>query len=144
MGKRRVSKISGGGGDRGRRDRALSRVPKKKLEKGVLHIESTFNNTRVTLADPKGNVFMWSSAGAMGFSGTRKSTPFAAAKVGEVIGEKALSMGMKEAEVFVKGIGSGRESALRSFAGKGIEINAVHDVTPIPHNGPRRPRPRRV
>ena len=87
---------------------------------------------------------MWSSAGAMGFSGTRKSTPFAAAKVGEVIGEKALSMGMKEAEVFVKGIGSGRESALRSFAGKGIEINAVHDVTPIPHNGPRRPRPRRV
>ncbi len=136
--------MSGGGGDRGRRDRALSRVPKKKLEKGVLHIYSTFNNTRVTLADLKGGTVMWGSSGAMGFSGTRKSTPFAAAKVGEVIGEKAMTIGVKEVEVFVKGVGPGRESALRSFAGKGVEISAIHDVTPVPHNGPRRPKPRRV
>lgn len=144
MGKRRVSKMSGGGGDRGRRDRALSRVPKKKLDKAVLRIESTFNNTRVTLTDPKGGVLMWSSSGSMGFSGTRKGTPFAAAKVGEVVGEKATTMGVKEAEVFVKGVGPGRESALRSFAGKGIGISAIHDVTPVPHNGPRPPKPRRV
>lgn len=144
MGKRRVSKMSGGGGDRGRRDRALSRVPKKKLDKAVLHIESTFNNTRVTLTDATGGTLMWSSSGAMGFAGTRKGTPFAAAKVGEMIGEKALTMGLKEVEVFVKGIGSGRESALRSFAGKGIQVNAIHDVTPIPHNGPRPRKPRRV
>jgi len=144
MGKRRVSKMSGGGGDRGRRDRALSRAPKKKLDKAVLYIESTFNNTRVSLADHNGGVVMWSSSGAMGFAGTRKGTPFAAAKVGEVIGEKALTSGVKEVEVFVKGVGSGRESALRSFAGKGIQISAIHDVTPVPHNGPRPPKPRRV
>lgn len=136
--------MSGGGGDRGRRDRALSRVPKKKLDKAVLRIESTFNNTRVTLTDSKGGVLMWSSSGSMGFSGTRKGTPFAAAKVGEVVGEKATTMGVKEAEVFVKGVGPGRESALRSFAGKGIGISAIHDVTPVPHNGPRPPKPRRV
>ncbi len=144
MGKRRVSKMSGGGGDRGRRDRALSRTPKRKLDKAVLHIESTFNNTRVTLTDQQGGALMWSSSGSMGFAGTRKGTPFAAAKVGEVIGEKALTIGVKEVEVFVKGVGSGRESALRSFAGKGIQIAAIHDVTPIPHNGPRPPKPRRV
>lgn len=144
MGKRRVSKMSGGGSDRGRRDRALSRVPKKKMDKAILRIESTFNNTRVTLTDLNGGTVMWSSSGAMGFAGTRKGTPFAAAKVGEVIGEKALTIGVKEATVYIKGIGSGRESALRSFAGKGIEISAIHDVTPVPHNGPRQPRPRRV
>jgi len=136
--------MSGGGGDRGRRDRALSKMPKKKLDKAVLYIDSTFNNTRVSLADQKGGVITWSSSGSMGFAGTRKGTPFAAAKVGEVVGEKATTMGVKEAEVFVKGVGPGRESALRSFAGKGIQINAIHDVTPVPHNGPRPPKPRRV
>lgn len=136
--------MSGGGGDRGRRERALSRTLKKKLDKGVLNIESTFNNTRLSLADGKGGVLMWASSGSMGFAGTRKGTPFAAAKVGEVIGEKALAAGLKEVEVFVKGVGPGRESALRSFAGKGIQLSAIHDVTPVPHNGPRRPKPRRV
>lgn len=144
MGKRKVTKMSGGGGDRGKRDRTLSRVPKKKLDKGILYIDSTFNNTRVTLADQKGGAVMWSSSGSMGFSGTRKGTPFAAAKVGEVVGEKALGIGVKEVEVFVKGVGPGRESALRSFAGKGIQMSAIHDVTPVPHNGPRKPKPRRV
>lgn len=136
--------MSGGGGDRGRRDRALSKTPKKKLDKAVLRIDSTFNNTRATLTDQKGGTLMWSSSGAMGFAGTRKGTPFAAAKVGEIIGEKATAMGVKEVEVFVKGVGPGREAALRSFAGKGIQISAIHDVTPVPHNGPRPPKPRRV
>lgn len=144
MGKRRISKMSGGGGDRGRRDRALSKTPKKKIDKAVLRIESTFNNTRVAITDQKGGVLMWSSSGAMGFSGTRKGTPFAAAKVGELIGDKALAAGVKETEVFIKGVGPGRESALRSFAGKGIQINAIHDVTPLPHNGPKAKKPRRV
>ncbi|XKT74260.1 MAG: 30S ribosomal protein S11 [Patescibacteria group bacterium UBA2163] len=144
MGKRRVSKMSGGGGDRGRRERALSKLPKKKLDKAVVYIDSTFNNTRVSLADQKGGIVSWSSSGSMGFSGTRKGTPFAAAKVGELIGDKALTIGVKEAEVFVKGVGPGRESALRSFAGKGIQINAIHDLTPVPHNGPRPRKPRRV
>jgi len=136
--------MSGWGGDRGRRDRALSKLPKKKLDKAVLYIDSTFNNTRMSLADQKGGVLTWSSSGSMGFAGTRKGTPFAAAKVGELIGEKATAVGVKEVEVFVKGVGSGRESALRSFAGKGIQISAIHDVTPVPHNGPRPPKPRRV
>lgn len=135
--------MSGWGGDRGRRDRALSKLPKKKLDKAVLYIDSTFNNTRMSLADQKGGVLTWSSSGSMGFAGTRKGTPFAAAKVGELIGEKATAVGVKEVEVFVKGVGSGRESALRSFAGKGIQISAIHDVTPVPHNGPRPPKPRR-
>ena len=87
---------------------------------------------------------MWSSAGALGFSGNRKATPFAAAKVGEVLGEKAMVAGLKEVDVYIKGVGSGRESALRAFAGKGIGIISIHDVTPIPHNGPRPPKPRRV
>jgi len=136
--------MSGGGGDRGRRERALSRITKKRLDKGVLNIDSTFNNTRLSLADQKGGVLMWASSGSMGFAGTRKGTPFAAAKVGELIGEKALAAGLKEVEVFVKGVGPGRESALRSFAGKGIQLSSIHDVTPIPHNGVRRPKPRRV
>jgi len=136
--------MSGGGGDRGRRERALSKTPKKKLDKAILRIESTFNNTRVALVDHTGGVLMWSSSGSLGFSGTRKGTPFAAAKVGEIIGEKAATIGVKEAEIFVKGVGPGRESALRSFAGKGIQISAIHDVTPLPHNGPKARKPRRV
>lgn len=136
--------MAGGGADQGKRSRALSKVSKRKIEKAVLHIESTFNNTRLTLADEEGAAVMWSSSGALGFAGTRKGTPFAAAKVGEVIGEKALTLGVKEVDVYVKGIGSGRESALRAFAGKGIQVNAIHDVTPVPHNGPRPPKPRRV
>jgi small subunit ribosomal protein S11 len=136
--------MAGGGADQGKRTRALSKVSKKKVEKAVLHIDSTFNNTRLTLTDETGATIMWSSSGALGFAGTRKGTPFAAAKVGEVIGEKAITLGVKEADVYVKGIGSGRESALRAFAGKGIQVSAIHDVTPVPHNGPRPPKARRV
>lgn len=144
MGKKRVNKMQGSGVDSGKRDRALSKGSKRKLERGILYIESTFNNTKLTLTDEAGATVMWSSAGALGFSGNRKATPFAAAKVGEVLGEKALVAGLKEVDVYIKGVGSGRESALRAFAGKGIGIISIHDVTPIPHNGPRPPKPRRV
>lgn len=136
--------MTGGGADQGKRSRTLSKVSKRKVEKVNLHIDSTFNNTRLTLTDETGATLMWSSSGALGFAGTRKGTPFAAAKVGELIGEKALNAGVKEADVYVKGVGSGRESALRAFVGKGIQVHSIHDVTPIPHNGPRPPKARRV
>ena len=144
MGKRRVSKIAGGGADNGKRSRALAKIPKKRAEKAQLHIEATFNNTKLSLADQEGGVLTWSSSGSLGFAGTKKGTPFAAAKVGELLGEKAVTMGVKEAMVFIKGVGPGRESALRAFAGKGIQLTGIHDVTPVAFNGPRPRKPRRV
>ncbi len=130
--------------DQGRKDRALSKISKRHLEKGVLHIEATFNNTKAVLTDEKGNVVISSSAGALGFSGARKSTPYAAAKVGELLGEKALLIGLKEVSVIIRGVGVGRESVLRAFSGKGMQIFSIKDATPVPHNGPRPPKPRRV
>ncbi|MCI0597885.1 30S ribosomal protein S11 [Candidatus Parcubacteria bacterium] len=144
MGKKRIIKKSGKGLDQGRKERALSKAVKKRLEKGVLHVEATFNNTKVVLTDEKGNAIMSSSSGALGFSGARKSTPYAATKVGELLGEKAQAIGLKEVSVVIRGIGAGRESALRGFAGKGIAIRTIKDRTPVPHNGPRPPKPRRV
>ena len=143
MGKKRIIKKSGGSETSGA-SRALTRVPKKKLDVGVLNVLATFNNTILTLCDTKGNSVISASSGAIGFKGSRKSTPFAAAKVGEVIGEKATQMGMKEAKVVIRGVGAGRESALRAFAGKGINIAKITDRTPVPHNGPRPPKARRV
>lgn len=143
MGKKRIIK-KGGGSDVAGTSRALSRVPKKKVAVGTLNILATFNNTIVTLADDKGNSIIAASSGALGFKGSRKSTPFAAAKVGEIIGEKAQQMGMKEAAVVVRGVGAGRESALRAFAGKGIAVTKITDKTPVPHNGPRAKKARRV
>ncbi|MAZ29981.1 30S ribosomal protein S11 [bacterium] len=143
MGKKRIIK-KGGGSDVTGTSRALSRVPKKKVSAGILNVLATFNNTIVTLADQKGNSIIAASCGALGFKGSRKSTPFAAAKVGEIIGEKAQQMGMKEAEVVVRGVGAGRESALRAFAGKGVAITKITDMTPVPHNGPRPKKARRV
>lgn len=144
MGKKRIVKTQGSGSDTALKARALAKAPKKKLERGILHVEATYNNTKLTLTDTYGNTIMWSSSGAIGFAGARKSTPFAAAKVGELIGEKAATLGLKEAEAIIKGVGSGRESALRGFSGKGITITRIIDKTPVPHNGPRSPRPRRV
>jgi small subunit ribosomal protein S11 len=143
MGKKRIIK-KGGGSEVSGASRALSRVPKKKMAIGTLNILATFNNTLLTLCDNKGNSLISASSGAIGFKGSRKSTPFAAAKVGEIIGEKAQQMGMKEALIVVRGIGAGRESALRAFANKGIAVVKITDVTPVPHNGPRAPKPRRV
>jgi len=143
MGKKKIVRKSGGSDVAGT-SRALNRIPKRKLASGRLNILATFNNTLLTLTDPKGNSVMAASSGALGFKGSRKSTPFAAAKVGEIIGEKAQQMGMKEAEVIVRGVGAGRESALRAFAGKGIAVTRITDKTPVPFNGPRAKKARRV
>ena len=143
MGKKRIIE-KGGGSDVAGTSRALNRIPKKKVTIGTLNVLATFNNTIVTLSDSKGNSIIAASSGAVGFKGSRKSTPFAAAKVGEIIGEKAQQMGMKEANVIIKGAGAGRESALRAFAGKGITISKITDRTPIAHNGPKPPKARRV
>lgn len=142
MGKKRI--IKKGGSDASASSRALARVPKKKVAVGTLNILATFNNTILTLCDNKGNTLIAASSGALGFKGSRKSTPFAAAKVGEIIGEKASQMAMKDANVVIKGIGAGRESALRGFSSKGITITHITDATPVPHNGPRPPKPRRI
>jgi small subunit ribosomal protein S11 len=144
MGKKRIIKKSGRGLDQGRKERALSKASKRRMEKGILHVEATFNNTKAVLTDEKGNAVMSSSAGALGFSGARKSTPYAAAKVGELLGEKAMLIGLKEAAVIIRGVGAGRESALRAFSGKGIQIRSIKEATPITHNGPRAKKARRV
>ena len=121
---------------------------KTKIVKNYVHarlyIKATFNNTLVNVTDDQGNSLVWSSSGNVGFKGSRKSTPFAAAKVGEIIGEKAQQMGMKDADVIIRGAGTGRESALRAFSGKGITITRITDKTPVPFNGPRAPKARRV
>lgn len=144
MGKKRIIKKSGKGLDQGRKERAMSKTTKRHLEKGVLHVEATFNNTKATLADEKGNAIISSSAGTLGFAGARKSTPYAAAKVGEFLGEKGAMIGLKEATVIIRGVGAGRESVLRAFSSKGIQIRSIKDATPVPHNGPRPKKARRV
>ena len=144
MGKKRIVKKKGSTMSKGLKARALAKTSKKKLAEGVLNVQSTYNNTKVNLSDLDGNVVIWSSAGALGFSGAKKSTPFAAAKVGEVVGEKAKMMGVKEVSAVIKGVGQGRESALRAFVGVGINLTSIRDETPVPHNGPRPPKPRRV
>ncbi|MGB2930280.1 MAG: 30S ribosomal protein S11 [Desulfobacterales bacterium] len=117
---------------------------KKNISTGVVHIQSTFNNTIITITDPAGNVIAWSSAGVQGFKGSRKSTPFAAQLAAEDAAKKAMEHGMKNVEVYVKGPGSGRESALRSLQAAGFNVVMIKDVTPIPHNGCRPPKRRRV
>lgn len=117
---------------------------RKNIEKGQAHIASTFNNTMVTLTDMSGNVISWASAGQLGFRGSRKSTPFAAQEAAEEAANKAKEHGLKSVEVFVKGPGSGREAAIRSLQASGLEVTMIKDVTPIPHNGCRPPKRRRV
>ena len=117
---------------------------KKNITEGVVHIQSTFNNTIITITDLSGNVIAWSSAGTQGFKGSRKSTPFAAQVAAEDAVKKAKEHGMRRVQVYVKGPGSGRESALRSLQGAGLNISLIRDVTPIPHNGCRPPKRRRV
>lgn len=117
---------------------------KKNVTNGVVHIQSTFNNTIVTITDPGGNVVSWSSSGMQGFKGSRKSTPFAAQLAAEDAAKKAMEHGMRNVEVYVKGPGAGRESALRSLQAAGFNVVMIKDVTPIPHNGCRPPKKRRV
>ena len=121
---------------------------KKKIKKnivfGVVHIQSTFNNTIVTIADGEGNVIAWSSAGSMGYKGSKKSTSFAAQMTAEAVAKKAMDQGLKEVDVLVKGPGPGRETAIRSLQAVGLKVNMIKDVTPIPHNGCRPPKQRRI
>ncbi|MES2202941.1 MAG: 30S ribosomal protein S11 [Patescibacteria group bacterium] len=141
MGKKRIVKK---GGDAGAAGSSTPRQSKRKLDSGILYVEATYNNTKVSLADSKGNIVTWSTSGSLGFAGAKKGTPFAAAKVGELVGDRAAAMGVKDVAVEVRGVGAGRESSIRAFATKGINVNSIKDTTPVPHNGPRPPKPRRV
>ena len=149
MGKKRIVK-KGGESEAAHGSRsssgagALKQGSRRKMEKGLVYVEATYNNTKMCLADEQGNIILWSSSGSLGFSGAKKGTPFAAAKVGELMGEKASTLGVREVAVVVKGVGAGRESSIRAFSTKGIHISSIQDRTPVPHNGPRPPKPRRV
>lgn len=120
------------------------RRDRKNIERGAAHIQSTFNNTIVTITDVEGNSISWASAGGLGFKGSKKSTPFAAQSAADVAAKAAMEHGLKSVEVYVKGPGSGREAAIRALQAAGLEINMIKDVTPIPHNGCRPPKRRRV
>jgi small subunit ribosomal protein S11 len=141
MGKKRITTTEGA--------EAATKTPavvssKKRVLNGILHVQSTYNNTKVMLTDSEGNALMWGSSGASGFRGAKKGTPFAAAKVGETLALKAANLGLKEIDIVVKGVGSGRESAIRGFISKGIAVNSIKDETPVPYNGPQPKKPRRV
>ena len=124
--------------------RSNKRKEKKHVESGAAHIRSTFNNTIVTISDTKGNALSWASAGGLGFRGSRKSTPFAAQMAAEQAAKAAMEHGLRQVEVFVKGPGSGRETAIRSLQAAGLEVGSIQDVTPVAHNGCRPPKRRRV
>ncbi len=124
--------------------KGVKKKEKKNVQVGIVHIHASFNNTVVTVTDMQGNVVVWASAGNQGFKGSRKSTPFAAQRAAEAVAKKAMEQGMKQVDVYVKGPGPGRESAIRSIQGAGLKINLIKDVTPIPHNGCRPPKRRRV
>ena len=128
----------------GKTTKRVRRIQKKNIERGAAHIHSTFNNTIVTLTDEAGNVISWASAGELGFKGSRKSTPFAAQMAAETASKTAMEHGLRKVEVFVKGPGAGREAAIRALQAAGIEVTSIKDVTPIPHNGCRPPKRRRV
>lgn len=142
MGKKRIVKSN----DSSASDKAgvTKRLSRKKLDSGILFVQSTFNNTKILLTDKKGNAILATSSGALGFTGAKKGTPFAAAKAGETLAEKAHQLGLKEISVVIKGVGAGRESAVRGFVSKGIQITSIKDLTPVPHNGPKPKKPRRV
>lgn len=143
MGKKRIVKKGEETAD-GESKKTVSSVSKKRADVGVLYVESTYNNTKIVLTDTKGDTLCWSSSGSLGFKGAKKGTPFAAAKVGEIVGAKAQAMGIKEVSVVIKGVGSGRESGVRGFLSKGMSLTSVKDATPVPHNGPKPKKPRRV
>ncbi len=128
------------GADKGR----VKKRERKNIASGVAHVNASFNNTIITITDPTGQVISWASAGTVGFKGSRKSTPFAAQMAAEAAGRRAMDHGMKRVDVFVKGPGSGRETAIRSLGAVGLEIGPISDVTPVPHNGCRPPKRRRV
>ena len=144
MGKKRIATQEGQNLDANAGRSGAVRAPKKRITLAHLSIEATFNNTKAVVSDVKGNVLFWSSSGSLGFKGAKKGTPFAASKVGEVLAEKATALGIKEVQVVVKGVGSGREPLIRAFIAPGIELLSIKDRTPVPHNGPKAKKPRRV
>jgi len=146
MGKKRIVKTEEGDTEKTAESKVETAAVsgKKRFDTGILHVQSTYNNTALILTDKKGNVIATASSGSLGFKGAKKGTPFAAAKVGETLGIKAQTLGIKEISVVVRGVGSGRESGIRGFISKGINITSIKDVTPVPHNGPKPKKPRRV
>lgn len=144
MGKKRIVKTEEETKEEGVKTSTDSLSAKKRVESGILYVRSTYNNTELVLTDKGGNVLATESSGKLGFKGAKKGTPFAAAKVGETLGVKAQALGVKEISVVVKGVGSGRESGIRGFISKGINITSIKDATPVPHNGPKPKKPRRV
>lgn len=144
MGKKRI--ITEGGTDLSAAEskNAAAISGKRKLAAGVVNIQATYNNTTVTITDLSGNAVLWSTSGSLGFKGAKKGTPFAAGKVVELLADKAQALGLKEIDVVVKGVGAGRESALRTLAARGFVINSIKDTTPVPFNGPKPKKPRRV
>ncbi len=149
MGKKRVVKIAGQEvikESKAREEALIRKLVKKgkKLEKGRIYIQASYNNTRVTVTDEKGDVITWATAGSLGFSGPKKTTPFAASKVAEVVVERIKKLGVGEVDVLVSGIGSGRTAVLKVLASQNINIVSIKDITPIPHNGPRPKKVRRV
>lgn len=144
MGKKRIATQEGQLVDANKGVRVAGKTAKKKITSGILAISATFNNTKAIVSDLKGNTLFWSSSGSLGFKGAKKGTPFAASKVGEILAEKAGTLGIKEVKVIVKGVGSGREPLIRSFVATGIELSSIKDQTPVPHNGPKAKKPRRV
>lgn len=124
--------------------KGMKKKEKRNVPTGIAHIQASFNNTLVTITDMNGNAVVWGSAGGMGFKGSRKSTPFAAQRAAESVAKKAMDCGMKQVDVYVKGPGSGRESAIRALQAAGLKVNLIKDVTPVPHNGCRPPKRRRV
>ncbi len=141
MGKKRIVTTEGA---ENTEKKAPAVSSKKRVDVAVLHVQSTYNNTKLMLTDTSGNALMWGSSGGAGFRGAKKGTPFAAAKVGETLALKAQNVGVKEIHVVVKGVGSGRESAIRGFISKGVNILSIKDETPVPFNGPQPKKPRRV
>ena len=152
MGKKKIAKVEETVEEKAAEEKASDEIAaqtaksskKRVVDSGVLYVESTYNNTKLTLTDSKSNTLAWSSSGSLGFKGAKKGTPFAAAKVGETLALKAQTLGVKEVKVVVKGVGSGRESAIRGFISKGINLTTIQDKTAVPHNGPKPPKPRRT
>jgi small subunit ribosomal protein S11 len=142
MGKKRI--ITESGTDTAVATKTAGAGRRKQLSAGVFNIEATYNNTKILLADHSGNAIMWSSSGSLGFKGAKKGTPFAAGKVAELLADKAQTLGLQEIDVVVRGVGAGREAAIRAFSGKGLVINSIKDTTPRPFNGPKPKKPRRV
>ncbi|MEK7180464.1 MAG: 30S ribosomal protein S11 [Patescibacteria group bacterium] len=144
MGKKRIVKKGESGTEEGVKKAPVSSGPKRTVTSVILNVEASYNNTKVVVTDTRGQVLCWSSSGSLGFSGAKKGTPFAAAKVGELLGDKASAMGVQDVSVVVRGVGSGRESAVRGFISKGFNLLSIRDETPVPFNGPRPAKPRRV